>query len=88
MHRPRRATSRSTAAVKGNISVQTASGEVGLGIAEGTAAQLDLHTLSGSVRNNLQSSDGPADGDETLIVHARTGSGDVVVQRATGPAAA
>jgi hypothetical protein len=77
-----------TAAVKGDISVQTASGEVGIGIAEGTAAQLDLHTLSGSVRNNLQSSDGPADGDETLIVRARTGSGDVVVQRATGPAAA
>ena len=76
------------AAVKGDISVQTSSGEVGVGIAEGTAAQLDLRTRSGSVRNSLQPSDGPADGDETLVVHARTGSGDVVVQRATGPAAA
>jgi Putative adhesin len=76
------------AAVKGNISVQTSSGEVGVGIAEGTAAQLDLRTRSGAVRNNLKPSDGPADGDETLFVHARTGSGDVVVQRATGPAAA
>jgi hypothetical protein len=76
------------AAVKGDISVQTSSGEFGVGIAEGTAAQLDLHTRSGSVRNSLQPSDGPADGDETLVVHARTGSGDVVVQRATGPAAA
>ena len=38
------------------------------------------------MRNTLQPSDGPADGDETLVVHARTGSGDVVVQRATGPA--
>jgi DUF4097 and DUF4098 domain-containing protein YvlB len=76
------------AAVKGNISVQTASGEVGIGISEGTAAQLDLRTRSGTVRNTLSPSAGPADGDETLIVHARTASGDVVVQRATGPAAA
>ncbi|MGX9790891.1 DUF4097 family beta strand repeat-containing protein [Mycobacterium sp. MMS18-G62] len=75
-------------AVNGGVSVQTASGEVVVGIAEGTAAQLDLRTGSGSVRNSLQPSDGPAEGDETLVVHARTGSGDVVVQRATGPVAA
>jgi DUF4097 and DUF4098 domain-containing protein YvlB len=74
--------------VKGDIAVQTSSGEVGVGIAEGTAAQLDLRTRSGSVRNTLEPSDGPAEGDETLVVHARTASGDVVVQRATGPAAA
>jgi DUF4097 and DUF4098 domain-containing protein YvlB len=75
-------------AVRGTVSVQTSSGEVVVGIAEGTAAQLDLHTGSGSVRNALQPSDGPADGDETLVVRAQTGSGDVIVQRATGPAAA
>ena len=75
-------------AVKGSVSVQTGSGEVVVGVAEGTAAQLDLQTHSGEVRNSLTPSDGPADGDETLLVHARTGSGDVAVQRATGPAAA
>jgi Putative adhesin len=77
-----------TTAVKGNISARTASGEVGVGIPEGTAAQLDLHTRSGAVRNTLESTDGPGEGDETLVVHARTASGDVVVQRATDPAAA
>ena len=77
-----------TTAVKGNIAVQTSSGEVGLGIAEDTAAQLDLQTRSGSVRNHLQPSDGPAHGDETLTVRARTGSGDVVVARAIGPVTA
>jgi DUF4097 and DUF4098 domain-containing protein YvlB len=77
-----------TSAVRGNISVQTSSGEVVVGIAEGTAAQLDLRTGSGAVRNTLQRSDGPSEGDETLVVHAYTGSGDVIVQRATGPAAA
>jgi hypothetical protein len=73
-------------AVNGGVSVQTASGELVLGIAEGTAAQLDLRTRSGEVRNSLTSSDGPANGDETLIVHARTGSGAIVVQRATAEA--
>jgi DUF4097 and DUF4098 domain-containing protein YvlB len=74
------------AAVNGRVSVQTASGEFVVGIAEGTAAQLDVRTRSGEVRNLLTSSDGPAAGDETLIVHARTGSGDIVVQRATADA--
>jgi hypothetical protein len=75
-------------AIRGSISVQTASGEVGVGVAEGTAAQLELRTRSGSVRNGLDSADGPAAGDETLVVHVRTASGDVVVQRAAGPPAA
>jgi hypothetical protein len=75
-----------TTAVSGGVSVQTSSGEVVVGIAEGTAAQLDLRTRSGEVHNSLAASDGPADGDETLVVHARTGSGDVVVQRATAEA--
>jgi DUF4097 and DUF4098 domain-containing protein YvlB len=73
-------------AVNGGVSVQTASGEVVVGIAEGTAAQLDLRTRSGEVRNSLAASDGPAEGDEKLVVHARTGSGDVIVQRATAEA--
>jgi putative adhesin len=73
-------------AVNGSVSVQTSSGAVIVGIAEGTAAQLDLRTGSGEVRNTLAPSDGPADGDETLVVHARTGSGDVAVQRATAEA--
>jgi hypothetical protein len=38
------------------------------------------------VRNSLTQSDGPAEGDETLAVHVRTASGDVIVQRATADA--
>jgi putative adhesin len=75
-----------TAAVNGAISVQTSSGELVVGIAKGTAAQLDLRSGTGEVRSTLAASDGPADGDETLLVRARTGSGDVVVQRATAEA--
>jgi DUF4097 and DUF4098 domain-containing protein YvlB len=75
-------------AVNGHVCLLTASGEVSVGIPEGTAAQLDLRTGSGSVRNTVAPSDGPADGDETLVVHSRTASGGVIVHRATGPAAA
>jgi DUF4097 and DUF4098 domain-containing protein YvlB len=75
-------------AVNGAISAHTSSGEVEVGIAAGTAARLDLLTGSGVVTNGLETTDGPADGDETLVVHARTGSGDIVVQRSSGPAAA
>jgi len=73
-------------AINGGVSVQTSSGDAVVGIAEGTAAQLDLRTRSGEVRNSLTPSDGPTAGDETLVVHARTASGDVVVQRATADA--
>ncbi|MFG1929635.1 DUF4097 domain-containing protein [Mycobacterium sp. NPDC048908] len=70
-------------AVSGGVSAQTASGDVMVGIAEGTAAKLDVHTRSGAVHNSLTQSDGPSPGDETLVVHAQTASGDVVVQRAS-----
>lgn len=70
-------------AITGGVSVQTGSGDIEVGVAEGTAARLDLKTHSGKVRNTLQPADGPADGDETLTVNVKTGSGDIAVQRAT-----
>ncbi|MCV7286237.1 DUF4097 family beta strand repeat protein [Mycolicibacterium wolinskyi] len=74
-----------TAAVNGGLNAQTASGEVEVGIPEGTAARLELASKSGSVTNALETADGPADGDDTVVVHARTGSGDISIRRATGP---
>jgi hypothetical protein len=75
------------AAVSGALSAQTGSGEVEVGIPEGTAARLELKTHSGTVDNGLQSSDGPVDGDETFRLQARTGSGDISIRRAVGSAA-
>jgi DUF4097 and DUF4098 domain-containing protein YvlB len=71
-----------TAAVRGAISASTSSGEVGVGVVEGTAARLDLITGSGAVTNMLESADGPAEGDDTLMIHVRTGSGDIDIHRA------
>jgi DUF4097 and DUF4098 domain-containing protein YvlB len=70
------------AATSGAVVAHTSSGEVEIGIPEGTAARLDVMTGSGTVTNGLQPSDGPADGDETLEVEVRTGSGDVDIHRA------
>jgi DUF4097 and DUF4098 domain-containing protein YvlB len=69
------------AAVSGAVVAHTSSGEVQIGIPEGTAAQLDIMTGSGVVTNRLQPSDGPAQGDETLLLRVRTGSGDVDIHR-------
>jgi DUF4097 and DUF4098 domain-containing protein YvlB len=69
------------AAVHGEISAHAASGGVEISVAPGTAARLDIITGSGSVTSELQPSDGPADGDDTLLVRIRTGSGDVAVRR-------
>jgi DUF4097 and DUF4098 domain-containing protein YvlB len=71
-----------TTAVRGAVSAFTSSGEVGVGVVEGTAARLDLITGSGAVTNLLESADAPAEGDDTLLIHVRTGSGDIDIHRA------
>ena len=74
------------AAVRGEISAHTASGDVEVGIAPGTAARLDIITGSGVITNEMQSADGPAAGEDTLVVHVRSGSGDVAVRRSVAAA--
>ena len=68
-------------AIHGEISAHTASGDVEVGVAAGTAARLDIITRSGVVTNEMRPSDGPAEGDDTLVVNVRTASGDVAVRR-------
>jgi Putative adhesin len=67
---------------RGNVVVQTASGAIEVGVREGTAAWLDVRSLSGRVRSTLDPADGPAASDETVQVRARTASGDILVRRA------
>jgi DUF4097 and DUF4098 domain-containing protein YvlB len=67
--------------VRGSVVLETASGELDIGIREGTAAWLDLHTMHGSVRSSLEPTNGPAPSDETVEVRARTAHGDIVIRR-------
>ena len=43
---------------------------------------MDLITGSGVVTNQLQAADGPAEGDDTLLIQVRTASGDIDIHRA------
>lgn len=67
---------------RGTINLQTAVGDVEVGIRESTAAWLDVHSKFGTVRNALGAAEGPDASDETVEVHARTHVGDIVIRRA------
>ncbi|MDP7702877.1 DUF4097 family beta strand repeat-containing protein [Mycobacterium sp. TY815] len=74
------------AGIRGVVSAHTSSGEVAVGVPEGTAVRFDIVTGSGSVTNCLAAADGPQADDETLVLQVRSGSGDVHIHR--DPAAA
>jgi len=67
----------------GRLKAKTGSGDVQVGVAVGTAAYLDIMTVTGDVRSSLDASDAPPDGDLTVELTIQSGSGDVVLQRAS-----
>ncbi|MFB4318226.1 DUF4097 domain-containing protein [Actinomadura sp. 21ATH] len=69
------------AAVSGTVRVEGGHGKVDVGIAEGTAAWLDLHTKNGVVRNTLDAAEPPEAGDTVVEVHAHTNWGHIDVHR-------
>jgi DUF4097 and DUF4098 domain-containing protein YvlB len=74
--------------VRGSLVLETASGNLSVGISEGTAAWLDVSTHYGKVRNSLSASDGPGASAETVEVHGRTSYGNVEIHRSPAPAEA
>jgi hypothetical protein len=66
---------------RGAVALETAAGSLEVGIRTGTAAWLDLKTVSGRVRNELAAAAGPDNTDETVEVRARTYVGDIIVRR-------
>jgi len=69
-------------AERGSVVAETGMGSVEIGIADGTAAFLDLSTGFGHVDSELGASAPPANGDATAEVRARSGAGDITVRRA------
>ncbi|MER5213862.1 DUF4097 family beta strand repeat-containing protein [Streptomyces sp. NPDC002838] len=67
--------------VRGQIQLDTAAGNVEIGIRESTAAWLDVNSRIGGVRNSLGPAEGPGGSEETVEVRARTGVGDIVIRR-------
>ncbi|WIM99745.1 DUF4097 family beta strand repeat-containing protein [Actinoplanes oblitus] len=67
--------------VRGQIQVGTATGDMEIGIATGTAAYLELTTGYGRVHNELDTAAQPASTDTTVEVRGRTSYGDIVIRR-------
>jgi DUF4097 and DUF4098 domain-containing protein YvlB len=67
--------------VRGQVMLQTASGDLEVGIRQGTAAWLDVNTYLGQVRNQLSAATGPDEDGDTVEVRARTYHGDIIIRR-------
>jgi len=60
---------------------KAASGDIHAGVRQGTAAWLDVHTVSGRVASSLDATSAPADDDRTVRLHLSTVSGDIDLAR-------
>lgn len=67
----------------GEVTVQSVSGDVTIGIAPGAGVWMDLKSLSGDTRSELAPADGPGEGETSSVeVRAKTVSGDIRLVRA------
>jgi DUF4097 and DUF4098 domain-containing protein YvlB len=67
--------------MRGAIVLETAAGELEVGIREGTATWLDVSSHYGRVRNSLDEADSPEPSEATVEIRARTSYGDIKIGR-------
>jgi Putative adhesin len=72
--------------IRGQATVNSASGDVTIGVARGTGVWLDVNTASGDTKSDLTMNDEapPPDQQATLELRVRTASGDIHIHRAFG----
>jgi DUF4097 and DUF4098 domain-containing protein YvlB len=68
--------------ISGEIVLETAAGELEVGIHEGTAAWLDVTAHHGRVRNSLDHASSPEQSEATVEIRARTSYGNILIHRA------
>ena len=66
---------------RGSVELGTAMGDLEIGIAEGTAARLDVNTKFGQVHNLLDNVARPEQSDQTVEVRAHTSFGGITIRR-------
>jgi DUF4097 and DUF4098 domain-containing protein YvlB len=66
---------------RGEVQVTAASGDIRLGVADGTAAWLDVRSLTGRVDNDLDAADAPGETDERVRLRLETVSGSIDLYR-------
>jgi hypothetical protein len=67
---------------RGQAKLMNGSGNIEVGISEGTAASIDVNSERGAVHDFVSSQGNSDPSDPTVMVHARTRHGDIIVQRA------
>jgi DUF4097 and DUF4098 domain-containing protein YvlB len=65
----------------GSLKATGASGSISIGVDQGTAAWLDVSTLTGRVSQELEQTGAPTDGQQRVEITAHTVSGDLRVHR-------
>ena len=65
-----------------SVQAETARGDVRIGVPDGVPAYLDLKTVTGRIRCDLEPGEQPAEGERSLMLRARTVSGDISVVKA------
>jgi DUF4097 and DUF4098 domain-containing protein YvlB len=64
-----------------SVRAETARGDVQIGVPDGVPTYLDLKTVTGQIRCDLEPGQKPAEGEHSLMLRARTVSGDITVVR-------
>jgi len=67
----------------GQAKLMNGSGNIEVGISEGTVASIDANSERGAVHNFVSSQGNSDPGDPKVMVHARTRHGDIIIQRAS-----
>jgi DUF4097 and DUF4098 domain-containing protein YvlB len=67
---------------RGQAELMNRSGNIEVGISEGTAVSLDVNSERGAVHNFVSSQGEPGASDAKVSVYARTRHGDITLQRA------
>jgi Putative adhesin len=67
--------------VRGSVVLETAIGDLEIGVREGTAAWLDISARAGKVINTLEAAGAPEPSTETVEVRARTTVGTITIRR-------
>jgi hypothetical protein len=67
---------------RGQAKLMNGSGNIEVGIGEGTAASIDANSERGTVHDGVSSQGNPAAADAVVSVRARTRHGDIIIRRA------
>ena len=70
---------------RGQAELVNGSGNIDIGISEGSAARVDANSERGTVRNSVPPQDNPGAAENTVTVHARARHGDITIHRAGMP---